>query len=337
MKTVVRTPQVYHLWANQAQDDARNANNSAYFVGNACYSYGAHFMIARHFKNQKGKECVLFTRRTYSKSTSKHIGCARWAIPNNIPVFEVADPCNYYHTDFKGNKPLLEADCALYIEEAKQHVVTGSRARSYGQMHFNSAADCLRNAEAMKTFFALRIKVPAFDSLVSADLLREAKERAEKQARLDEVLAEKRAKEYALQREIDRKEAAVRFKAWQEGAHGSCPYAYTTDADGSAYLRLTADGVVQTSQGAEVPYTQFVRALRFVVFCRERSQAFKCNGVQARVGGFSINEINENGDAHVGCHYFTWKRIQEFADHIGLVVQGNDEILNNQTGEKVTY
>lgn len=55
MKTVFTDiSQVAHLWANQLQESARNSGNY-YFNGDAIYSYGSHFMIAKHHTNKQGK------------------------------------------------------------------------------------------------------------------------------------------------------------------------------------------------------------------------------------------------------------------------------------------
>ena len=36
------------------------------------YSYGKHFPIARHIRNQAHRDCILLTTERYSKTTSKH-------------------------------------------------------------------------------------------------------------------------------------------------------------------------------------------------------------------------------------------------------------------------
>lgn len=60
--------QVAHLWAHQSQQNARNSGGNFYFDGETIYSYGGHFPIARVYNGK-----VLFTLRTYSNTTAKHI------------------------------------------------------------------------------------------------------------------------------------------------------------------------------------------------------------------------------------------------------------------------
>lgn len=62
-----------HIWANQQQDEARAG--SFYFKGATIFSYGSHFPIA----TIEGGN-VLFTMRSYSNTTAKHISKARQAI-----------------------------------------------------------------------------------------------------------------------------------------------------------------------------------------------------------------------------------------------------------------
>ena len=54
-KHVFDTGEVSHLWANRAQDEARNRQGNLYFTGDTIYSYGSHFPIARHVRNGAGQ------------------------------------------------------------------------------------------------------------------------------------------------------------------------------------------------------------------------------------------------------------------------------------------
>jgi hypothetical protein len=83
---------IAHLWAGQHQESARNSGNF-YFEGRNIFSYGGHFIIAQI------QECcqndVLFTMRTYSNTTAKHISVVKDAIrhKNVIYCFEI-NQCN---------------------------------------------------------------------------------------------------------------------------------------------------------------------------------------------------------------------------------------------------
>lgn len=68
MRKVLSPEMVAHLWANKAQDEARNAGETFYFTGPTIYSYGSHFVIAHHLDNG----VVLWNDAGYSNTTSRH-------------------------------------------------------------------------------------------------------------------------------------------------------------------------------------------------------------------------------------------------------------------------
>jgi len=74
MKLVFKKDDVAHMWANQIQQEGRNAGGNFYFTGNTIFSYGAHFPIAKHVTNKRGDNAVLFTFRKYGNTTAKQIG-----------------------------------------------------------------------------------------------------------------------------------------------------------------------------------------------------------------------------------------------------------------------
>lgn len=71
MKHVFNTSEVAHIWAAQSQQSGRNAQGNFYFEGQTIYSYGRHFPIATIVGND-----VLFTDKSYSNTTAKHISKA---------------------------------------------------------------------------------------------------------------------------------------------------------------------------------------------------------------------------------------------------------------------
>lgn len=85
MKHVVSKSDVAHLWANQSQDNARNAGGNFYFDGRTIYSYGRHFSIATI--SEKDSNTVYFTTRTYSNTTAKHIGVTRYACSHKTRIY----------------------------------------------------------------------------------------------------------------------------------------------------------------------------------------------------------------------------------------------------------
>lgn len=68
MRKVLSPDMVAHVWANKAQDEARNAGETFYFTGPTIYSYGSHFAIAHHLDNG----VILWNNAGYSNTTSRH-------------------------------------------------------------------------------------------------------------------------------------------------------------------------------------------------------------------------------------------------------------------------
>jgi hypothetical protein len=75
--------EVLHLWANQAQSDARSEN--VFFEGDTCYSYGYHYPLAKLVK-YRGHTVALINANGYSVTTSKHIRSARSAASHLITL-----------------------------------------------------------------------------------------------------------------------------------------------------------------------------------------------------------------------------------------------------------
>lgn len=73
MKTVFSGSELAHVWASQNQIEGKASN--FYFYDKTIYSYGRHFPIASIFG-----DTVLFTKKSYSNSTGKHIIRARRAV-----------------------------------------------------------------------------------------------------------------------------------------------------------------------------------------------------------------------------------------------------------------
>lgn len=110
MKTVFNDKStIAHMWANKTQDSARYTGGSFYYDGNTIYSYGSHFPIAKHIK-QNGVKAVLFTLRSYSHTTSNHISTVRQAC-RHLNIIYCFRPDASHDNNF--NYWLTEAESAI--------------------------------------------------------------------------------------------------------------------------------------------------------------------------------------------------------------------------------
>jgi hypothetical protein len=316
MRTTVET--IVHHWANDPGYEKRLGSLNVFAEAGVIYSYGYHFPMARWVENRRGARAVLFTKRTYSSTTSKHLSLVRRAIPDNVPVFEVPDVGEFaalsLYAPGKKRGLYVKAHAAL-VAEANHLFAKASRSRTMGECHIERARKMLVQARAFSSFFALGVATPAgMEPEVAEKIIAEQRERAEVARAAHEAA-------HAVWEAERRERDAADFAAWLAGARGYCPASYRQDANGSAYLRTVraADGdEVETSQGATVPFGEAVRAFAFVKLCRMTGRRFESNGSQVRIGSFPVRVIEATGDLTIGCHFLTWERIEEWARGAGV-------------------
>lgn len=90
------------VWLRQSQQSGRTSDNLGgkfYFEGATIYSYGSHFPIARLYDAPNGEKIILFTTRTYSRTTNcRHIPAVQIAIrDSNRRVISCSSPDGISH------------------------------------------------------------------------------------------------------------------------------------------------------------------------------------------------------------------------------------------------
>jgi hypothetical protein len=124
--------------------------------------------------------------------------------------------------------------------------------------------------------------------------------------------------------------AAEAVRLWRSGQAvprelGAMP---RTAADGTAFVRATgvtrdesgaiSGGVLETSQGAQVPLLHAVRVLRFLKACRAAGRGWQANGRTLPVGHYRVDSVGPDGSFRAGCHTFAWPEIERVAVELGL-------------------
>lgn len=87
MRTKFNNSELSHIWANQTQSIGKGS--SMFFENDTIFSYGYHFILAKHQQNKEGQKCVFFNDRSYSNTTAKHQSLVWRSIPSNVPFFKV--------------------------------------------------------------------------------------------------------------------------------------------------------------------------------------------------------------------------------------------------------
>jgi len=222
MKKVVSPQEVAHLFANQLQDEARNANHSLYFNNDKIFSYGGHFCIAKFIDNNT----LLFTERSYSNTTANHISIVRSAT-SHIDKIYCANPLGTHEENFK-----------FWLNNAENVVNKLQNARK-PEIYLNELNGIKGHAEKYSKYFNIDIPLT----------LNAVLEVTNKQETLDYL----ESKEKFLNAEKIRKEKEQKkqhktaLNKWRNKEQHSLYL-----RDGFDYLRINGDNF-ETSQGVKFP------------------------------------------------------------------------------------
>lgn len=148
MRSVHTACAVARLWAAQSQYHARTAPGNFFFNDSTIFSYGAHFPIAKHVVNN-GRAAILFTTRSYSATTARHICVVRRSIARDKAVFHVRDI----------DKVDPQAQLLTYAEQIEQAAERARRARVYASIRRRHVEDLVAEANAFAAFFGLLLRV----------------------------------------------------------------------------------------------------------------------------------------------------------------------------------
>lgn len=302
MKTRFNNRQLAHVWAQQNQPEGRGS--SFFFDGPSIFSYGRHFEIAR-FVTRKGARAVLFTTRSYSVTTSKHISYARQALRGGEIVFHVAD----IGSAAAGNARMdYEHRIAAALTSAGNR-----RSATLALSDIGRAQALTDEANSYAAFFGKRwrLKPPA----ANLDALREraAAERARKAAATRKADAK---------REAEYQEA---LREWRAGERDHVPYRHDRPTALRLSFRAYGQGYatyIQTSRGAEVPASCARMVWDAVQEARRVGIAWVPDPMQKpRLGSFTLDAIDAAGNVTAGCHVLPYDELRALAVRFGFEVQ----------------
>jgi hypothetical protein len=267
MKKVNSPQQTAHLFALQQQQEAYTPTRNLYFYDKSIFSYGSHFCIAKFIDSKT----LLFTERTYSNTTAKHISCVSYAT-SHINKIYCGNP-NWNHADNFGfwlinaeqladklkraNKP------EIYISQLQQIETKATKYANY----FNIAIP-----ETLKSVLKVTTK---------AEILAYMENKAEL------IAAEKIVKEKAA-----KKEHQTNLKKWR-----NFEISKLYQRDGFDYLRKNNEQF-ETTQGVKIPLEIGLRLYKNLAAVK----------VGDKFLDFTINEITKKYIG-IGCHKITFKEI----------------------------
>lgn len=298
MKKVVSTQQVAHIWANQLQTEARTPQNNFYFKDETIYSYGTHFPIAKHETNKKGTKVILFTTRSYSNTTGKHISIVQSASRHIEKIY-----VNHVNFSPRDNFEKIE-------EEVKPLIEKILRARQPLSI-INKVEREKANAQKYADFTGTKMP-KTLQKLFSFIDSKEVKEHIEKRAeRNAEIEKNREAKELQKQEE-NRLKQAENLEKWrnfnfQGYFHGL----------GKDFLRYNTEKQrIETSQGVKIP---IIIAKKFYFELIDKLNAggcLTCDSLQ--VMEYTVREVNVNY-VKIGCHKIDWSEINNLAKKLNWI------------------
>ena len=154
MKKVFTNSELAHKYAEQSQNEGRGSGGSFFFRGRVLYSYGSHFPICK-FMEDNGESVLLFTTRSYSNSTAKHIILARNAT-SNIKKIYCANPEASHEDNFKAWISSAETSATKLAKAKKPEIYlnelnwTAREANIYADFFGIVIPETLQNLVSMK-------------------------------------------------------------------------------------------------------------------------------------------------------------------------------------------
>jgi len=290
MKTVFNNSELAHIWAAQNQNEGRAG--SFYFNGKTIYSYGSHFPIATMDGNN-----VLFTKRTYSNTTAKHIGLTRRAISHKTIIYCYDVPVNlkYASTEHENNLNRWKREITSLFNELGNKKIRNTQDR------INGINNLISELNTYCQYFKLKVKDSELKSLLSIaakpDFLEQARSAKDKQNAANAQKMIQAVKAYDVWLNLWRKYDTDGLQALPTKTKELCNF-YSNNAESFTRLRYnTAENRLETSKGIQIPAEIAKRAFIQLNGCMEGT----CKDISVPVLHYTITETTKDY-IKAGCH-----------------------------------
>lgn len=278
--------QVLHLWANQAQSDARCRN--VFFEDKSVWSYGYHYELGRLHTLKNGQTIALINSRKYSVTTNKHQVSAYYAVEHLSRLYS-SDVGSIETALLETQDRLMNSLFDYFSRRSFWRPATKHDLLQYSYLRevfeFNKVCDVLNRPE---------MKLTVDDDFIGL-MIAHSKRAIAREAELQSPeMIEKR-------RIASEKRKAKEIPKWLLGKS-------TTNNIRSLYpqiIRIKGD-VVQTSRGAEVPLDEALTALRMI------NAGVAKPGL--KIGHFEYSQtttVNEKPAVQIGCHTIDLNQARE--------------------------
>ena len=292
MKQVFNSKEVAHVWANQQQDSGRNANDNFYFKGATIYSYGSHFPIATIVGND-----VLFTMRTYSNTTAKHIGRARQAVShkNFIYCYDVPVNLKYASTEHTNNLNRWKSEIKSLFNEL------GNKKIRNVQDRINGINNLIGELNTYCQYFKLKVKDSELKSLLKIaaqpDFVEQARQAKDKANAAKERQMKQATKAFEQYINLWREYKDEQIQELPTKTKELCNL-YRNNTESYTRLRYNAtQNRLETSKGVQIPADIAKRAFIALNGCMEGT----CGNISIPVMNYTITETTKDY-LKAGCH-----------------------------------
>lgn len=307
MKQVFSNSELPHIWANQSQNNGKTPNGSFYFNGATIYSYGSHFPIATIAGND-----VLFTMRTYSNTTAKHIGRTRQAIShkNIIWCYDVPTNLKYATTEHENNLNRWKREIKSLFTELGNTRIRNTVSR------INEINTHINKLKAYCKYFSLPvkdkelkslIKLAESDNFVDAAIQAKSKKDAEMAKKMKQAV-----KAYNVYLNLWRKYDNEGLQELPAKTKELCNF-YANHSESFTHLRFnTEQNRLETSKGVQIPADIAKRAYIQLNGC----MAGNCKDISVPVLSYTITETTKDY-IKAGCHTIPKSDINYIANLLG--------------------
>lgn len=280
MRNVFTNSELTHIWANQQQQRGRNANGSIYFEGSTIYSYGSHFPIAKHIRNEQGQRAVLFTERSYSNTTAKHISHV-WMSCKNDNIIYCANPNSSHADNFN-----------FWLNCAELHGARKLKTAKKPEIYLNYLDNVNTKVVKYAEFFGIEIP----ETLKAVLSIKDKAEYLQYETKALEFAKLEQARKLKEQK----REFKEQIKKWFNGELYRLSTKYKYD-----FLRIK-DNRIETTQAVEIPIELGKRLYHSI-----KNSSLN---VGDKVLNYSVNEIGK--EIKIGCHTFSRSYLLKFGSQL---------------------
>lgn len=250
MKKVFNNSELAHAFALQNQYEGRTTNGSFYFYGTELFSYGSHFCIAKIVD----ADTVLFTTRTYSNTTAKHLNYSAQALSHKRKIY-CAYPRGTHNDNFR------------WWDERIDKILNALTKCRKPDPHLHTLAHFESQIETYCEYF----KIDALDHIKTKLSVTSTADAKEAIANAEKAEAERLKAEH--KREL---------KLFRSGEKNRMQY-----RDGFDYIRVDDKRFV-TSQGVEIPHSI---GLKFYELLKAGKVVAGDKLMEYTVGGVTKSEV----------------------------------------------